>query len=51
MTRTMSDDRALGITNNVLLASHTGAMLYPHIGFRQFGTLYIYNPPKGLRGT
>ena len=51
MTRVMSDDRALGITKSVLLASHTGAMLYPQIGFHQLGTLYIYNPPKVLRGT
>ena len=51
MTRVMSDDRALGITKSVLLASHTGAMLYPQVGFTQLGTLYIYNPPKGIRGT
>ena len=50
MTRVMSDDRALGITRSVLLASHTGAMLYPQVGFRQLGMLYIYNPPRGMRG-
>ena len=49
MTRVMADDRALGIRKNVLLASHTGAMLYPTIGFSQLGTLYIYNPPRELR--
>lgn len=49
MTRVMADDRALGITKNVLLASHTGALLYPKVGFAQVGTLYIYNPPRAMR--
>lgn len=49
MTRVMADDRALGIRKSVLLASHTGAMLYPTVGFSQLGTLYIYNPPRALR--
>ena len=48
MTRVMADDRALGITKNVLLASHTGALLYPKVGYAQLGTLYIYNPPRGM---
>ena len=51
MTRVMADDRTLGITKSVLLASHTGAMLYPQVGFTQLGTLYLYNPPRGMRGT
>jgi len=49
MTRVMADERALGIRKSVLLASHTGAMLYPTVGFSQLGTLYIYNPPRELR--
>ncbi|MFM7187106.1 MAG: GNAT family N-acetyltransferase [Armatimonadota bacterium] len=49
MTRVMADDRALGIRKSVLLASHTGAMLYPTVGFSQLGTLYVYNPPRELR--
>ncbi len=50
MTRVMADDRARGINKSVLLASHTGALLYPKLGFAQIGTLYIYNPPRGIRG-
>ncbi len=50
MTRVMADDRARGINKSVLLASHTGALLYPNLGFAQIGTLYIYNPPRGIRG-
>ena len=50
MTRVMSDDREQGINKSVLLASHTGALLYPKLGFAQIGTLYIYNPPRGIRG-
>ena len=49
MTRAMSDDRALGINQSILLASHTGLKLYSHLGFSQLGTMYIYNPPKALR--
>jgi GNAT superfamily N-acetyltransferase len=49
MTRAMSDDRTLGIRKSVLLASHTGSKLYMHLGFKQLGTMYIYNPPRELR--
>ena len=49
MTRVMADDRAQGINKSVLLASHTGALLYPKLGFTQIGTLYIYNPSRGMR--
>lgn len=42
----LRDDRARGATHSTLLASHTGALLYPHLGYRRLGTLYLYQPPK-----
>lgn len=44
MRRMLADDRAFGAQQAVLLASHTGAKLYPVVGYRQIGTLYIYTP-------
>jgi GNAT superfamily N-acetyltransferase len=40
----LADDRRHGITTSVLLSSHTGALLYPHVGYRQMGMLYLYRP-------
>jgi len=40
----LADDRRLGITQSVLLSSHTGALLYPHLGYEQIGMLYHYKP-------
>ncbi|MEQ1906489.1 MAG: GNAT family N-acetyltransferase [Pirellulaceae bacterium] len=37
-------DRRLGVATSVLLASHTGALLYPSLGYKQIGMLYIYAP-------
>lgn len=42
--RMLQDDRAYGATLAVLLASHTGAKLYPLIGYQQIGELLLYTP-------
>lgn len=46
LCRMLRDDRASGAESAVLLASHTGARLYPVVGYRQFGTLYLFTPVK-----
>jgi GNAT superfamily N-acetyltransferase len=49
VTRMLMDDRDSGASASVLLASHTGAKLYPVLGYEQIGELLMYNPPKGSR--
>lgn len=46
MARMLRDDRAAGSTLSVLTASHTGAMLYPTIGYAQVATLLLFTPGK-----
>ena len=46
MARMLRDDRARGARRSVLLASHAGALLYPHLGYEQLGTLLIFAPKK-----
>jgi hypothetical protein len=46
LAKMLRDDRKLNAASSVLLASHTGALLYPRIGYEQIGTLYIYAPRK-----
>jgi predicted N-acetyltransferase YhbS len=46
MARMLKDDRDHGATTSVLLASHTGAMLYPVVGYEQIGELLLYSPTK-----
>jgi GNAT superfamily N-acetyltransferase len=46
MARLLRDDRAHDSARSVLLASHTGALLYPQLGYTTIGTLLLYNPPK-----
>ena len=46
MLRMLRDDRARGARRSVLLASHAGALLYPHLGYEQLGTLLIFAPRK-----
>ena len=46
MSQMLLDDRAAGVRQSVLLASHTGAKLYPIVGYEEIGMLYIYSPPK-----
>jgi GNAT superfamily N-acetyltransferase len=46
LARMLRDDRLAGMKQSVLLASHTGAMLYPVVGYEQIGVLLVYAPPK-----
>lgn len=46
MIRMLRDDRARGASRSVLLASHAGALLYPHLGYEQLGQLLIFAPRK-----
>lgn len=38
----LRDDRTARAQTSVLLASHAGAKLYPLVGYREIGTLYLY---------
>ena len=44
--RMLHDDREAGAQMAVLLASHTGAKLYPVVGYEQIGTLFLFTPKK-----
>lgn len=46
LAQLLTDDKAAGAQANVLLASHTGAHLYPTVGYQRLGTLYVYTPPR-----
>ena len=46
LCRMLRDDRASGAHVAVLTASHTGAKLYPVVGYRQIATLYLFTPRK-----
>ena len=46
LCRMLRDDRARGSTCSVLLASHTGALLYPRVGYERIGTLFIFAPER-----
>jgi GNAT superfamily N-acetyltransferase len=42
----LDDDARFGVRWSVLLASSAGAMLYPHLGYREQGLLAIFTPAK-----
>jgi GNAT superfamily N-acetyltransferase len=44
LSRMLQDDRARGSKGSVLTASHTGALLYPHMGYERIGTLFVLAP-------
>lgn len=46
MRRMLADDAVAGSRANVLLASRTGALLYPTVGYRAIGELLIFTPPR-----
>jgi GNAT superfamily N-acetyltransferase len=46
LAQMLRDDRARGATKSVLLASHTGALIYPRVGYEQLGVLLIFAPRK-----
>jgi GNAT superfamily N-acetyltransferase len=49
LTRMLLDDRRRGSRKSVLLSSHAGALLYPHVGYEPLGTLLILAPRKRYR--
>ena len=44
--RMLRDDRAHGSKCSVLMASHTGALLYPRLGYERIGTLFMFVPKR-----
>ena len=46
LARMLQDDRRLGSRQSVLLSSHTGALLYPQVGYEALGTLFIFAPRR-----
>jgi GNAT superfamily N-acetyltransferase len=46
LARMLRDDRAAGAEMSVLLSSHTGALLYPHVGYERIGTLLLFTPRR-----
>lgn len=44
LARMLRDDRAHGSTLSTLLSSHTGAMLYPRVGYESIGELLLFTP-------
>jgi GNAT superfamily N-acetyltransferase len=46
LSRMLHDDCAGCAQTAVLLASHTGAKLYPVVGYEQIGTLLLFTPKK-----
>jgi len=46
LARMLRDDRARGAIKSVLLASHTGALVYPRVGYEQIGLLFIFAPQR-----
>jgi GNAT superfamily N-acetyltransferase len=44
LVRMLQDDREHGVTRSILTASHTGALLYPRVGYSQIGELLFYMP-------
>ena len=46
MCRMLRDDRRFGSRLAVLAASHTGALLYPLVGYEQIGLLLMYTPRR-----
>ena len=46
LTRMLQDDRARGSKGSVLLASHTGALLDPRVGYERIGKLFMFAPAR-----
>jgi hypothetical protein len=47
MSALLNDDACYGVKYSVLMASKTGALLYPHLGYEQHGLLLVFYAPKG----
>ncbi|MFO0942014.1 MAG: GNAT family N-acetyltransferase [Pirellulales bacterium] len=46
LAQMLRDDRKREAKTSVLLASHTGALVYPGLGYQQLGTLLIFAPKR-----
>lgn len=46
LSRMLRDDRTHRSTCSVLTASHTGALLYPRVGYERIGTLFMFAPKR-----
>ncbi len=46
LSRMLRDDRSRGSKCSVLTASHTGALLYPRVGYARIGTLFMFVPGR-----
>jgi predicted N-acetyltransferase YhbS len=46
LSKMLRDDRTRGSKCSVLTASHTGALLYPRVGYERIGTLLMFAPSK-----
>ena len=46
LAKMLRDDRACRARQSVLLSSHTGAHVYPRVGYEQIGMLLIFVPKK-----
>jgi GNAT superfamily N-acetyltransferase len=46
LSKMLRDDRARGSKCSVLTASHTGALLYPRVGYERIGTLFMFAPRR-----
>jgi GNAT superfamily N-acetyltransferase len=47
LSKMLRDNRARGSKCSVLTASHTGALLYPRVGYERIGTLFMFVPRRG----
>ena len=46
MSAMLDEDAAIGSQYSALMASKTGALLYPQLGYEQHGLLLLFYPPK-----
>jgi GNAT superfamily N-acetyltransferase len=46
MSAMLDEDALSGVKYSALMASKTGALLYPHLGYEQTGLLLLFYPPK-----
>jgi ribosomal protein S18 acetylase RimI-like enzyme len=46
LARMLRDDRKHGSCASILLASHTGALLYDRMGYERLGTLLLFTPKR-----
>ena len=49
LARMLRDDRSRGSALSVLSASHTGALLYPLVGYETVGELLVFTPRRDRR--